>query len=87
MLELSSYNPEARVKIIKRLKTSNEMLELLWYMMDRTASREHTIMTVRDREMVNFMRLASRTDDSVMFQRWDNWTNFFCHKRYYSGIV
>ena len=35
--------------------------------MDHTAADEHTIMTVADREMENFMRVASRTDDSVMF--------------------
>lgn len=35
--------------------------------MDRTASREHAIMTVADRDMENFMRVASMTDDSVMF--------------------
>ena len=52
---------------ISELKMSNEVLEPLRYMMDRTASREHAIMTVRDREMENFMRVASRTDDSVMF--------------------
>ena len=46
---------------ISELKTSNEMLELLRNMMDRTA------LTVGDREMVSFMRVASRTDDSVMF--------------------
>ena len=52
---------------ISELKMSNEVLEPLRYMMDRTASREHVIMTVGDREMENFMRVASRTDDSVMF--------------------
>lgn len=52
---------------ISGLKRSNEVLEPLRYMMDRTASREHAIMTVGDREMENFMRVASRTDDSVMF--------------------
>ena len=52
---------------ISYLKTSNEVLLPLRYMMDRTASREHAIMTVGDREMENFMRVASRTDDSVMF--------------------
>ena len=52
---------------ISELKMSNEVLEPLRYMMDRTASREHAIMTVGDREMENFMRVASRTDDSVMF--------------------
>ena len=52
---------------ISGLKVSNEVLEPLRYMMDRTASREHAIMTVGDREMENFMRVASRTDDSVMF--------------------
>ena len=35
--------------------------------MDHTAAGEHTIMTVADREMENYMRVASRTDDSVMF--------------------
>lgn len=48
-------------------KRTNEVLEPLRYMMDRTASCEHTIMTVADRKMENFMRVASRTDDSVMF--------------------
>ena len=48
-------------------KRRNEVLEPLRYMMDHTAAGEHTIMTVADREMENFMRVASRTDDSVMF--------------------
>lgn len=52
---------------ISALKTKNEILEPLRYMMDRTASQEHAIMTVADRQMENFMRVASRTDDSVMF--------------------
>ena len=52
---------------ISGLKVSNEVLEPLRYMMDRTASQEHAIMTVGDWEMENFMRVASRTDDSVMF--------------------
>ena len=57
---------------ISGLKASNEVLEPLRYMMDRTASREHAIMTVGDREMENFMRVASRTDDSVMFLNEEN---------------
>lgn len=52
---------------LSELKQTNEVLELLRYMMDRTAAQEHAIMTVADREMENFMRVASRTDDSVMF--------------------
>ena len=52
---------------VSELKRTNEVLEPLRYMMDRTASCEHTIMTVADREMENFMRVTSRTDDSVMF--------------------
>ena len=44
-----------------------KMLKPLRYMMDHTAVGEHTIMTVADRKMENFMRVASRTDDSVMF--------------------
>ena len=52
---------------MSELKRRNEVLEPLRYMMDYTASQEHAIMTVADREMENFMRVASRTDDSVMF--------------------
>ena len=52
---------------VSDLKQSNEVLEPLRYIMDHTADEAHTIMTVADREMENFMRVASRTDDSVMF--------------------
>ena len=54
-------------KRVSELKMSNEVLEPLRYMIDHTASREHSIMTVGDRDMANFMRVASVTDDSVMF--------------------
>ena len=43
------------------------VLEPLRYMMDHTAEKAHEIMTVPDRQMENFMRVASMTDDSVMF--------------------
>jgi transcription antitermination factor NusG len=52
---------------ISHLKSSNEVLEPLRYMIDQTAQQPHTIMTVPDRQMQNFMRVASKTDDSVMF--------------------
>ena len=52
---------------ISGLKASNEVLEPLRYILDQTAQQPHTIMTVADRQMENFMRVASRTDDSVMF--------------------
>ena len=52
---------------ISGLKSSNKTLEPLRYMIDQTAQQPHTIMTVPDRQMQNFMRVASRTDDSVMF--------------------
>jgi hypothetical protein len=52
---------------ISGLKTTNEVLEPLRYMMDHTAEDAHTIMTVPDAQMENFMRVASVTDDSVMF--------------------
>ena len=52
---------------ISGLKSSNKTLEPLRYMIDQTAQQPHTIMTVPDRQMENFMRVASRTDDSVMF--------------------
>ena len=52
---------------VSELKRGNEVLEPLRYMMDHTAAGEHAVMMVADREMENFMRVASRTDDSVMF--------------------
>ena len=52
---------------ISGLKSSNKTLEPLRYMIDQTAQQPHTIMTVPDRQMENFMRVASRTDDSVIF--------------------
>lgn len=52
---------------ISELKTTNEVLEPLRYMLDHTAGKKHEIMTVPDRQMENFMRVASMTDDSVMF--------------------
>ena len=52
---------------MSELKRRNEVLEPLRYMMDYMASQEHAIMTVADGEMENFMRVASRTDDSVLF--------------------
>ena len=52
---------------ISHLKSSNEVLEPLRYMLDQTAQQPHTIMTVPNRQMENFMRVASRTDDSVIF--------------------
>ena len=52
---------------ISHLKSSNEILEPLRYMIDKTAEEAHTIMTLPDRQMQNFMRVASKSDDSVMF--------------------
>ena len=52
---------------ISHLKSSNETLEPLRYILDQTAQKAHTIMTIADRQMENFMRVASRADDSVMF--------------------
>ena len=52
---------------ISQLKMSVEVLEPLRYMMDHTAEKAHEIMTVPDRQMENFMCVASMTDDSVMF--------------------
>ena len=52
---------------ISHLKSSNEALEPLRYMIDQTTQQPHTIMTVPDGQMENFMRVASKTDDSVMF--------------------
>ena len=52
---------------ISELKTSKKVLEPLRYMMDHTAEKAHEIMTVPDRQMENFMRVTSKTDNSVMF--------------------
>lgn len=52
---------------ISGLKRTNEVLEPLRYMMDHTAEEAHVIMTVADRQMENFMRVAKVTDESVMF--------------------
>lgn len=52
---------------ISELKLSNEVLEPLRYMMDRTVGQKPAIMTVPDRQMQNFMRVAMKSDDSVMF--------------------
>lgn len=52
---------------ISHLKSKNEVLEPLRYIMDHTVEDAHTIMTVPSKQMKNFMRVASRTDDSVMF--------------------
>ena len=52
---------------ISSLKSTNAVLQPLRYMMDRTAQQAHTIMTVPDAQMQNFIRVASKTDDSVMF--------------------
>ena len=38
-------------ELVSELKQKNEVLEPLRYLMDRTASREHAIMTVADRDM------------------------------------
>ena len=52
---------------ISYLKQKNEVLEPLRYILDQTAQEAHTIMTVKDRQMENFMRVASITDNRVMF--------------------
>lgn len=52
---------------ISSLKSTNTVLQPLRYIMDRTAQQAHTIMTVPDVQMRNFMCVASKTDDSVMF--------------------
>ena len=52
---------------LSELKRTNEVLEPLRYMMDRTAEEAHTIMTVPDKQMENFLRVARMTDESVMF--------------------
>lgn len=52
---------------ISSLKSTNAVLQPLRYMMDRTVQQPHAIMTVPDAQMQNFIRVASKTDDSVMF--------------------
>lgn len=52
---------------ITELKRTNVLLEPLRYMLDYTSGDGPVIMTVGEREMENFMRVATKTDDSVMF--------------------
>ena len=52
---------------MSELKMTSDVLEPLRYMMDHTAGKPHEIMTIPDKQMENFMRVASVTDDSVMF--------------------
>lgn len=54
-------------ELISSLKSINAVLQPLRYIMDRTAQQAHTIMTIPDAQMQNFMCVASKTDDSVMF--------------------
>ena len=54
-------------ELISSLKSTNTVLQPLRYIIDQTAQQAHTIMTVPDAQMQNFMRVASKTDDSVMF--------------------
>ena len=52
---------------LSELKRRNEVLEPLRYIIDQTAERPHVILAVPDKQMENFMRVASQTDDSVMW--------------------
>jgi transcription antitermination factor NusG len=52
---------------ISYLKQRNKVLEPLRYILDRTAQKANTIMTVKDRQMENFMRVASVQDDSITY--------------------
>lgn len=57
---------------ITHLKMFNRAFASLRYIMTPSASdsSKHEILTVRDREMENFLRVASVEDDSVMFLDW-----------------
>ena len=46
-------------KVISMLKSSNEVLKPLRYMMDQTAGDGPVVMTVADKQMENFMRVAA----------------------------
>ena len=52
---------------IQNLKTRNPLLQPLRYMVDHTSEEVHTVMTIPERQMQNFMLVASHSDDSVMF--------------------
>ena len=51
---------------ITALKHTNAVLEPLRFMIDRT-SEDNRIMTVPDRQMQNFMRVASVADDRILY--------------------
>jgi len=56
-----------QIKMESQINLNYSELQPLRYIMDRTAQQAHTIMTVPDVQMQNFMHVASKTDDSVMF--------------------
>ncbi len=53
--------------IIQDLKSRNSQLQPLRYMVDYTAIKAHTVMTIPEHHMQNFMLVASHCDDNVMF--------------------
>ena len=52
---------------IQDLKSRNSQLLPLRYMVDHTAAKAHTVMTIPERQMQNFILVASHCDDNVMF--------------------
>ena len=54
-------------KRISYLKSKNEVFEPLQYLMEHNTDETHTIIIVFDRQMEDFIRMASKTDDSVMY--------------------
>ena len=52
---------------IQDLKTRNPLFQPLRYMVDHTSKEAHTVMTIPEWQMQNFMLVASHSDDSVMF--------------------
>ena len=52
---------------IQDMKTRNSMLQPLRYMVDHTAIKAHTVMTIPERQMQNFMLVASHYDENVIF--------------------
>ena len=68
LLSVTSIFVHSTQERMSELKRRNEVLEPLRYKDGLYwPPQEHAIMTVADGEMENFMRVASRTDDSVIF--------------------
>ncbi len=60
---------------ITALKMYNKTCSNMQYMTNQTAVGAHDVMIVPDRQMTNFMNVATQLSDSVVFLRYDDFLN------------